>query len=380
MTNRVGKTISLGLTIVTVFGVVVLSATASVRAAKPLDDFTARLSLHVKRNSTSGPVGLSPATIKSVYNLTNAGDGTGTIAIVDAYDSPTIQGDLNIFSTQFGLPQCNTANPCFEKHQMTNHINVNSGWALEASLDVEWAHAIAPGAKVLLVEAKSASGSDLLNAVNYARNRADVVAVSMSWGSGEFSSEAINDSYFTSTRGAAFFASSGDSGTGAEWPAVSPNVIGVGGTSLSLAADGTLLSETAWSGSGGGVSRYESMPGYQTTYGVLGTNGKRAVPDVSYNADPASGVAVYDSTRYSGMSGWFQVGGTSAGAPQWAATKALGHNVYNNALYQDAKLSNAASFLRDITAGTNGACGVICTATGGYDTVTGLGSPLTTEF
>lgn len=346
-------------------------------AAQPLDHFQGYPPAHVKRNSSTTVVGLDPATIKSVYAL--SGTGSGTIAIIDAYDAPTAQADLNTFSTQFGLPRCTTTNPCFEKHLMVPHLKANSGWALEASLDTQWAHAIAPGAKILLVEARSASGSDLLSAVNYARSRADVVAVSMSWGSNEFSSEAAYDNYFTSSYGASFFASSGDSGTGTSWPAVSPNVIGVGGTTLNLSSTKSLLSETAWSGSGGGVSSYEPEPGYQSAYGVLSGN-KRAVPDVAYNADPNSGVAVYDSTSYQGQYGWFQVGGTSAGAPQWAAIKALGGSAYSGKLYQDAKLANASSFLRDITGGTNGACGAICTAATGYDTVTGLGSPVTSVF
>ncbi len=368
------------LALVTVVGAATLFASSSVLAAKPLDSFEGHLPMHINRHSAGGPVGLDPATIKAIYNLNGAGTGSGTIAIVDAYDSPTVQNDLNVFSTQYGLPQCSTANPCFEKHAMAPRIKANTGWALEASLDTQWAHAIAPGAKVLLVEARSASGTDLLNAVTYARNRADVVAVSMSWGGGEFSSEAINDTSFTSNHGVSFFAASGDSGSGAEWPAVSPNVIAVGGTTLNLSATKTLVSETAWSGSGGGISSYEPLPSFQSVYGVTGTNGKRAVPDVSYNADPNSGVAVYDSTSYQGQSGWFQVGGTSAGAPQWAAIKALGNTAFNAQLYQDAKASNSSSFFRDITAGTNGSCGVVCKATASYDTVTGLGSPLTALY
>jgi subtilase family serine protease len=368
------STIRLMLALV-VFAGMALAGSRAI-AAKPLDAFYARLQVHVKRHSIGSPVGLSPATIKSIYNLN--GSGSGTIAIVDAYDSPTVQSDLNTFSVQYGLPQCNSTNPCFEKHRMAPSVKSNSGWALEASLDTQWAHAIAPDAKILLIEARSASGTDLLNAVNYARNRPDVVAVSMSWGGGEFSSEAAYDNYFTSNHSVSFFASSGDNGTGAEWPGVSPNVISVGGTSLNLSPTNSLLSETAWSGSGGGVSLYEPQPSYQATYGVV--NAKRTVPDVSYDADPNSGVSVYDSTGYQRQYGWFQVGGTSVGAPQWAAIKALGTNVTGNQLYQDAKLSNSSSYLRDITTGLNGSCGSICSALPAYDMVTGLGSPVTASF
>jgi len=339
----------------------------SVASGQPANDWSAHSMLRVHRAATSGPTGLSPTQIRAAYNLPSTG-GTGTIAIIDAYDDPTVQNDLSVFSSQFGLLTAN-----FEKHMMSSTIRTDGGWALEISLDVQWAHAIAPNAKILLVEAKSASLTDLLAAVDYARSRSDVVAISMSWGASEFSSESAYDSYFTSNYGAIFFASSGDNGAGVIWPSTSPNVVAVGGTTLTFAG-GSLASETAWSGSGGGLSKYESEPSYQTTYGVSGTNGKRAVPDISYDADPSSGVSVYDSTPYSGAKGWWQVGGTSAGAPQWAAIQSLGLSVSNNNLYQDA-LASYASYFRDITSGSNG-----YPATIGYDLVTGLGSPLGTNY
>jgi subtilase family serine protease len=250
---------------------------------------------------------------------------------------------------------------------MIPRLKSNQGWALEESLDVQWAHAVAPGAKILLVEAKSASGSDLLSAVNYAKSQPGVVAVSMSWGGAEFSGESVYDSTFT---GPAFFASSGDSGAGVSWPAVSVNVVGVGGTTLTISS--TTLTETAWSGSGGGVSVYEPKPAYQ---GALSPS-TRAVPDVSYDADPATGFPVYDSVGYQGVTGWIEVGGTSAGAPQWAAIYAIGHTATNGAMYADASVpATYTAKFRDIVAGTNGnPAGV------GYDLATGLGSPLTTAF
>lgn len=371
--------LSLILVLATSFALVFASQTAFAKRTD-IHSFSGQIPIHLKQHSSRGPVGLSPSVIKSIYNLNSAGSGSGTIAIVDAYNSPRIQSDLNTFSAEYGLPQCNLANPCFAEHEMSSRVSNNSGWELEASLDVEWAHAIAPGAKILLVEAQSSSGTDLVNAINYARSQAGVVAVSMSWGGSEFSTEASYDSDFTSTSGVTFFAAAGDSGTGVEWPAVSPNVIGVGGTTLHLSRTDTLQSETAWSGSGGGVSVFETEPSYQTAYGITIGGGKRTVPDVSYDADPNSGVAVYDSYSYDGQSGWFQVGGTSEGAPQWAAIDALGKSVVSTKLYSDAKLTSASSFFRDITSGTNGACGSVCTAVSGYDTVTGLGSPVTTKF
>lgn len=365
--------------VVVLSSVVSLAVAMSAFARQPIDDFRGRPPFHIHKNATV-PVGLSPAVIKAIYNLPSTG-GNGTIAIVDAYDDPNIESDLGVFSSQFGLPPCSTANGCFEKHKTASRLTTNSGWGLEISLDVEWAHAIAPNAKILLVEAKSNRGSDLLSAVDYARGRADVVAVSMSWGGGEFSGEAASDFHFTSDHGVVFLASSGDSGAGVEWPAVSANVIGVGGTTLNFDSNGQLSSETAWSGSGGGVSAFETEPAYQTTYGVPGANGKRAVPDVSYDADPVSGVAVYDSFAFQGQTGWFQVGGTSAGAPQWAAIRAIGGTASNANFYADA--ANAVSYgthFRDITSGTNGTCGFYCSAAAAYDYVTGLGSPVTISF
>lgn len=356
----------------------------SVTSHGPLDTFEGHPPFHIKRHQTSAPVGLSPHQLNTVYNLPGSG-GTGTIAIIDAFDDPTAQSDLNTFSSTFGLPalpSCTSAgqSTCFEKHKMAGRVRTDSGWALEESLDTQWAHAIAPSAHVLLVEAKSASGNDLLSAINYARNRSDVVAVSMSWGGSEFSGESSYDSYFTSPYNATFFASSGDSGTGVQWPAVSSKVTGVGGTTLSF-SNGQLSSETAWSGSGGGLSQYELAPTYQTAYNVPQANGFRAVPDVSFDADPSSGVAVFDSTAYQGVTGWFQVGGTSLGAPSWAAIRSLGGTTTSNQnFYQDAATVTYSNFFRDITSGTNGSCGFYCTATTKYDYVTGVGSPLTFSY
>lgn len=362
---------------------VIFAGAAPVLASRPIDGFEAHPPIHIKGPAGHGgsitntvPSGLSPAAVKAAYNLPQSG-GQGTIAIVDAYTDPNVEKDLATFSTQFGLPPCTTANGCLTVHAMAPRIKSNSGWALEESLDTQWAHAIAPSAKILLVIAKSSSGNDLLNAVDYARSQTGVVSVSMSWGGSEFSGESTYDTHFT---GPAFFASSGDAGSGVEWPAVSGNVIGVGGTTLSLAG-GTVSSETAWSGSGGGLSAYEQEPAYQSAYVVPQANNMRAVPDVSYDADPNTGFSVYDSLGYQGIKGWFVVGGTSAGAPQWAAIEALGSAVSSTSLYTDAASPTAyAADLRDITSGTNGSCGFYCTAQTAYDYVTGLGSPLTVSF
>lgn len=369
----------IGVFLVTLLLVVTFPELTLVASTSPADSWSANTWFHLysgaggslqgKTLTSINPTGLTPTQIRKAYNLPATG-GNGTIAIIDAYDCPTAQNDFVNFSLQFGLPTTN-----FEKHKMAPNIAVDAGWALEISLDVQWSHAIAPNATILLVEAQSNSLTDLLAAVNYAANRADVVAVSMSWGGPEFLGQSTYNSYFTSNHGVIFFSATGDSGSGVIWPSTSSNVVAIGGTSLTLNPDGTVSSETAWSGSGGGISAYEMEPQYQITYNVPGVNGKRAVPDVSYDADPASGFPVYDTTAYNGQTGWFQVGGTSAGVPQWAAVHSLGLSVSSNNLYQDAKW-NSQRYFRDITSGSNGAY----SAAPGYDLVTGLGSPITWNF
>src|SRR5438309_1523990 len=265
----------------------------------------------------TSPSGETPASIRPVYNLPSTG-GSGIIAIVDAFDYPTAENDLNVFSSTFGLPPCTTANGCFQKvFAVGRKPRTNCGWAQEAALDIEWAHAMAPNARIILVEAKSNSFSDLFQAVDVASKLVSPNGswgeVSMSWGGSEFSSEASYDSHFT-TAGIVYFASSGDTGGKTIYPGVSPNVVSAGGTTLHRDANGNFLSETGWSGSGGGKSLYENRPSYQAgVISVVGAN--RGVPDFSFDADPNSGVSVYDSTLCQGVSGWLVFGGTSVASP-----------------------------------------------------------------
>ncbi len=331
--------------------------------------FTRCHSWILRPQASTAPTGLSPATIKSVYSFsTSSTAGAGkTIAIVDAYDDPTAESDLGVFTSQYGLPACTTANGCFKKVNQTggtSYPRTNGGWALEISLDVQWAHAIAPGAKILLVEAKSSSLSNLLAAEKYAAANANYV--SNSWGSSEFSSEASYDSYF-SHAGVGFFVSSGDSGLPAEWPSASPNVISVGGTTLNFSGS-TFISETGWSSGGGGCSAYETANSAQSSfsgYSQVKCAGKRATPDVSLDADPNSGVSVYDSTLYNGQSGWWTVGGTSASSPMWAARSADSSATLVNAAYV---YGNNITY-RDVTSGGNTAGCLV-----GYDMCSGRGS------
>jgi subtilase family serine protease len=337
---------------------------------------------------TSPPISaFQPPQIRHAYGfdlVSNQGAGQ-TIALVDAYDDPNAESDLAVFSQQFKLPVASTSNGFFHKVYATGHKPAaNANWSAEISLDVEWAHAIAPKATIILVEAASNNLSDLLKGVDVAvRNGATVV--SMSWDSGEFSGERNSDNHFV-TNGVTFLAASGDSGTGVTYPAASPDVIGVGGTSLTLDSNGNYLGETAWSGSGGGPSAYEHQPLYQAQFGIPDdSRGVRGVPDVSYNANPGTGYAVYDSVAISGASGWFQIGGTSAATPQWAAAIAIANSTRvglrkanlssaDTALYSLAK-PNLNSDFHLVTQGENGSCGAICDGLAGYDFVTGLGTP-----
>lgn len=352
------------------FAMLLAPGTAAVAAPSPTaTEHYATHPLHVKPGVSSAPTGLSPDTIKAAYGFSTsptAGSGT-TIAIVDAYDDPNAESDLGVFSKQFGLPACTTANGCFTKVNQTGgtkYPRTDGGWALEISLDIQWAHAVAPGAKILLVEANSSSFTNLLAAEDYASAHASYV--SNSWGASEFSGESANDSHFQAA-GVSYFVSSGDSGTPASYPSASPNVVSVGGTTLTFTANGSVAGETGWSGSGGGCSAYENATAVQqgfSQYAQVNCGGKRATPDVSLDADPASGVSVYDSVRYQGQSGWWTVGGTSASAPMWAARSAAKGGVVDAGVVYGSSIS-----YRDITSGNNGES---CLT--GLDLVTGRGS------
>jgi subtilase family serine protease len=319
--------------------------------------------------ATTSPTGLSPATIKSAYSFsTSSAAGAGqTIAIVDAYDDPSAESDLGVFSSTFGLPPCTTANGCLTKVDQaggTSYPRKNSGWALEISLDIQWAHAIAPGAKILLVEASSNSFADLLAAEDYAKTHAGYV--SNSWGGSESAGETGYDSHFAQS-GVSFFVSSGDSGLPAQYPSASPNVISVGGTTLHFDGGGNFTGETGWSSGGGGCSAYETATSAQSSFGQyaqVNCGGRRATPDVSLDADPASGVSVYDTTRYQGQAGWFRVGGTSASSPMWAGRAADAGLLVNAATVYGSSIT-----YRDITSGNNGAPCLV-----GFDLCTGRGS------
>ncbi len=394
---------SAALTLATIGGAGVAAAASAHRVTgSAVPPFRVKVIGHLPNGkpkfSSSSPTGLPPSAIAGVYGLTGlapGGAGAGQIiAIVDAYHDPGALSDLNTFDGRYGyapLSACSSlgqSGPCFDQvFAQGSTPKTNSGWALEESLDIEWAHAEAPAAKIVLVEAASNSNANLFGAVTYANNLG-ATEVSMSWGGSESSSETSFDADMTHP-GTLYTASAGDSGHGAEYPAASPDVIAVGGTTLN-GCSGTscaFTSETTWSGSGGGISADEPLPGYQSSYAgpVFGattikalTGGQRGIPDVSFDANPNTGVSVYDSTRYNGQSGWFTLGGTSVGAPNWAGILAAGAAAGMTALQGAAAIyvSGYSTNLRDITSGTNGTCGTDCTAGRGYDLVTGLGSPV----
>ena len=408
---------------------------------------------------SSSPYGLTPNQVRGAYGLgtytsgvlSNGisfgginGDGTGqTIAIVDAYDDPYAASDLNAFSTNFGLPTFGgTGNPTFQKlNQNGKPVSTDSSspnyvptdpispwngnkpvtWEMEESLDIESAHVMAPMANIILFEASN-TGTGLYTAVQTATNTDGVVAISMSWGGGEFFFETGNDiAYFVTPAGhlggsatmggtqlaggITFFASSGDNGAYAQgtgtitpqYPASSPNVVSVGATSLYVNGN-NYSSETTWGngtssgtsgGGGGGISNYESQPAYQSGVVNSFSTTQRTYPDVSIDANPGTGVPIYDSWDFGASTPWLagQMGGTSLAAPLWAAIVAVADqgratlglgSLDGSSQTLPALYTLAATNFHDITTGSGiGPSSPISYNPGpGYDLATGRGSPV----
>ncbi len=327
--------------------------------------------------SLFAPGGYSPTQIRAAYQMPSSGGSGMAIAIVDAYHYGTSLNDFNVFASQFGLAQepsstaTSNSNQVFQVvYQGSNPPAADASWAQEEALDIEWAHALAPNAKIYLVEANSASLSDLLTSVTKAASLPNVKAVSMSWGVDEFSGQASNDGHFQHS-GVAYFSSSGDSGGVTSWPATSMYVIGVGGTRLTLAGT-AFVAETAWTSGGGGQSAFNFRPAYEhRIYTIAG--GRRGGPDIASDADPATGCAVYDSTPFQNMSGWMIFGGTSLSTPSiagmYVTSGAHGLNSYNELVRIYGALGSAG--FRDITTGTAGSY----SAAPGWDFLTGVGTP-----
>jgi subtilase family serine protease len=334
----------------------------------------------------SGYLFETPASIACVYNLVevpikgcnpnlttaNPTGGNHAIALVDAFDDPTAASDLATFSTQFGLPAANFTVVYAQGTEPAQ--DPTGGWEVEESLDIEWAHAMAPEAQIFLVEAKNNSFVNLFNAASVASSLVAAAGggeVSMSFGASEFSEEAEFDSTFT-THGVVYFASAGDS-PGVSYPSASPNVVSAGGTSISRNLNtGDLILESSWQDGGGGVSQVETRPAFQNGVRHIVGNG-RGTPDLSFDANPNTGVWVYDSNSVLGT-GWYVVGGTSVSSPSLAGIVNSAHSfrasstAENQALYKDDE-----SEFHDISYGN---CGLNMSdfAVPGYDLCTGLGA------
>lgn len=331
----------------------------------------------------------TPASLACVYSLAprtsscnpnvvtaNPTGGFGAIAVVDAFHYPTALTDLQTFSTQFGLKAPNLTVVFASGTKPAQ--DPSGGWELEAALDLEWAHAMAPDAKLILVEARSNSLNDLLAAERVAGSlvaRAGGGEVSNSWGSDEFAGETSFDSVFT-TAGVVYFASSGDQ-PGVQYPAASPNVVAAGGTTTARnPATANFLSERAWDLAGSGLSAFEPRPVYQDIIqSIVGS--KRGVPDLSFDSNPVTGAWVFDSTPVQGAgSGWFIVGGTSLASPALAGiVNAAGNRLGSSAAELNLIYNNLA-ITTDFNDINNGFCGPTAgfSTKLGWDLCTGIGS------
>jgi subtilase family serine protease len=336
----------------------------------------------VSPNAIPSGVGYGPSQLQSAYNLTSASaaDGSGrTIAIVDAYDDANAASDLAAYRSAAGLPTV----PSFKKVNQSGAASPlpsappsGDDWTLEESLDLDMASAICPLCNIVLVEANDDSSDGLYVANNAAASVAGYI--SNSWGGSDSSSDSSYDSsYFTHASGIVTTVSAGDSDYGASYPATSPKVVSVGGTNLTTSSNSRGWTESVWNtttgseGTGSGCSAYESQPSWQTSLGLSGCT-KRIDNDVAADADPATGVAVYDTSN--GNTGWNEVGGTSASSPMVAAMFALGGNAGSSPA--DDIYTHTSNFY-DVTSGNNGSCSpaYLCTAETGYDGPTGIGTP-----
>ncbi len=334
-------------------------------------------------NAAAGavPNGYGPAQFHGAYSLPTKAPNAQTIAIVDAYDDPTAKADLDTFNATFGLPffpSCGggVTTACFKKVNQAGRASplprTNAGWALEISLDVQVAHEICLNCKILLVEARNNTISNLSTAVNTAASLGATVISNSYGGTDSGPIAAYNHP------GIAITVSSGDGGYGAQSPASFNTVVAVGGTTLSLGAGNTYGSERVWSGTGSGCSSHNTARAFQKAaagWSATGCGSKRGVVDVAADADPSTGAAVYDSTPIQGRSGWFRVGGTSLSAPLIAGVFALAGNAKQVNYAASLPYRHTAS-LHDVTTGSNGSCGTtMCKGAIAYDGPTGVGTP-----
>ncbi len=335
--------------------------------------FTSRAQLAARPMAT--PSGYGPSSLQSAYKLPSATAGSGQrVYVVDAFDDPNAESDLATYRSQYGLPACTTANGCFKKLNQNGATSPlpspDSGWAGEISLDLDMVSAVCPNCSITLIEAND-NGNNLYTAVKEATNLGGKF-VSLSWGGPEDGSEASTDSTYFQATGVVYTASTGDSGysAGVIYPATSPRVVAVGGTSLTTSTNSRGWTESVWSGAGSGCSSDEAKPSWQS--GISACS-KRATADVSAVADPNTGVAVYQTY---GGSGWAVYGGTSASAPIIASTYALAGTPASGTNPASVPYAHTAN-LFDVTSGSNGSCSptTLCKGGAGWDGPTGLGTP-----
>jgi len=322
-------------------------------------------------NPAATPSGYGPSQLQSAYNIP-AGTGAPTVAIVDAFAYPNAESDLAVYRAQYGLPACTTANGCLKIVGQSGGkppSRVDTGWDQEQALDLDMVSAACPNCHILLVQASSASFSNLWSGVDYAKTVAGVRAISNSYGNTDSSSYAQYDSHYAGNN-IAITVSTGDNGYGAQWPATAPGAVAVGGTSLRAGGGTRGWTETVWDGAGSGCGLGHPKPTWQN--GVTDACGGRMEADISAVADPNTGVAVYGPASRS-SSQWMVFGGTSASAPLVGAMFALRNGSINAASSVYSHTGN----LNDVTSGSNGTCPVsyYCNAQAGYDGPTGLGTP-----
>ncbi len=324
--------------------------------------------------------------LRTAYGITAQGDPSEVVAIVDAYDDPNALANLTRFRNDQGLPtiqSCTPAqltaasSPCFTKTNQAGGTSplpsADSGWSNEIDLDLQITSAICPNCSILLLEATSSSIANLGTAVTTASNTAHVLAISNSYGiSGDYPASVAPAFDNAAKKGIAVTASAGDGGYGVLFPASATNVIGVGGTTLSVDASGARTTETAWAGTGSGCSVYNAAPAWQSIPGNP-CAGTKAVSDLSADADPNSGLAIY--TTYSNTTGYWVFGGTSLSSPLVAALYTM-QGGYGPSLLAGQYAWAAGTPYYDVTSGSNGTCtkSVLCTAGVGWDGPTGRGS------
>lgn len=315
--------------------------------------------------------GYGPSDLQSAYNLPSAKDGKGeVVAVVDAYDDPNAESDLAVYRKEFGLPACDKKHPCFEKvnqeGKQGNYPQGSTGWAVEESLDMDMVSAVCPNCKLILVEANTNNFIDLGASVDTAVNvlHADVVSNSYIG----YNDKSLGGSKFYRHPGHVITAAGGDEGYKVGEPAGFEDVVAVGGTSLLHSTDKRGWNELVWSGTGSGCVTRRTKPSWQHDKGCKW----RTMNDVAAVANPATGVAIYDTYN---QGGWGVIGGTSVATPIIGAIYGLAANAAKQNGAESLYAKGAS--LYDVTTGSDGTCKhkELCTAEKGYDGPTGNGTP-----